>query len=132
MSLSAARAQTAAAEHALARALLEVGERHRDEHDVFHLTRTLGQLSESHATELGGSADNGRPPDTGSLLGDLRALYLLAEDASICWTILGQGAQAQRDSELLATVTRCHTETLRIVKWITTRIKTTAPQTLSG
>jgi hypothetical protein len=30
------------------------------------------------------------------LLRDLRELYLLASDASINWTMLGQGAQAAR------------------------------------
>ena len=66
------------------------------------------------------------------LLRDLKQLYLAASEASICWTILGQGAQAARDQELLATVTRCHDETLRILRWTTTRIKQTAPQALTS
>jgi len=152
MSLDAARKDTARAEADLADELLKIGERHKADHDVYHLTRTLAKLAQSHAAEL--RAEDAEPTDSGGpmrairekaselmgsrepagalLLRDLKALYLAASEASICWTILGQGAQATRDQELLATVTRCHDETLRIQRWVTTRIKTTAPQVLVG
>jgi hypothetical protein len=152
MSLDSARADTAKAEAQLAEKLLTIGERHKADHDVYHLTRTLAKLAQSHAAELRGNDDE--PTDSGGplravrekaselmgsreaagmlLLRDLKQLHLAASEASICWTILGQGAQAQRDQELLATVTRCHDETLRILRWTTTRIKQTAPQALSS
>jgi hypothetical protein len=64
------------------------------------------------------------------LLRDLQALLLAAEEISITWVMAGQAAQAARDAELLDTVTRYHTETELQVKWLTTRIKVAAPQTL--
>jgi hypothetical protein len=152
MSLDAARADTANAEAELAEKLLRIGERHKADHDVYHLTRTLAKLAQSHAAELRGDdeppSDSGGPlralrekaseligssePAAALLLADLKTLFLATAEASICWTILGQGAQANRDEALLATVTRCHEETLRIQRWVTTRIKQTAPQVLSG
>ena len=46
--------------------------------------------------------------------------------------MLAQGAQAVKDAELLDTVTRCHDETLRTVKWATHRLKEAAPQALAA
>jgi hypothetical protein len=75
----------------------------------------------------------GRRPETGLvLLRDLRALHLLYAEASIDYTILGQGAQASRDAALLADVSHCHTQTLRGMKWTVTRLKTAAPQVLTS
>jgi hypothetical protein len=42
-----------------------------------------------------------------------------------------QGSQAVKDDALLATVSSCHAETLRTLKWTTYRIKATAPQALA-
>jgi hypothetical protein len=58
--------------------------------------------------------------------------FLLASQASIDWTVLGQGTQAVKDGELLALVNECHTDQLRALKWATTRIKEAAPQTLTS
>jgi hypothetical protein len=151
-----------AAETALARELLVLGERHKADHDVYHLTRTLAQHAQSrlealeaHAERYGASVDAdavsedaggvlstvrekssellGRRSAVGLvLLRDMRKLHLLAAEASINWTILGQGAQAARDAELLATVTESHPETLRALRWTTTKLKETAPQVLTG
>jgi hypothetical protein len=52
-------------------------------------------------------------------------------EASINWVILGQGAQAARDRELLDAVSDCHAQTLRGMKWTVTRIKSGAPQVLT-
>ena len=149
----------AEAEKELAREYLKVGERHAVEHDVYHLTRTLAQECASHADRLtpfleryggvSGAGDAeasegvlaglrtraaqvvGRQPAAGLLLlRDLRRLYVMAEECSIDWTIVGQAAQAARDRELLETVSECHGQTLMQVKWLTTRIKEAAPQTL--
>jgi hypothetical protein len=65
------------------------------------------------------------------LLGDLRDLHLRYAAASIDWVILAQGAQAARDAELLATVSASHPQTLRGLKWTTTRLKAAAPQVLT-
>ena len=133
-----------ASEARLARELVAIGERHRADHDVFHLTRTLAEQAqdrlrslEPHAQRYGASAEDGGEPggdDDGpiALLRDLRRLHLLAAAASIDWTILGQGAQAARDAELLAAVSASHPETLRGLNWTTTRLKEAAPQVLTS
>ena len=151
MTLEGAVKAAGEAEDKLARRLLILGERHKADHDVFHLTRTLGRLAASHADELlgrdGDTPDHGGPlhalrekaseltgsrePAGALLLRDLTELYLTAEEASIRLVIAAQGAQATRDAELLGRITRIHTETLRTVKWLTTRIKQTAPSVLA-
>jgi hypothetical protein len=149
------------AEAALGHELGRIGERHRADHDVFHLSRTLIKLHHANLEALapfgeryGTSVDpadaeggegplararermselTGRRPEAGLLLLlDLRRLHLLYAEASVNWVLLGQGAQAVRDAELLAVVDQCHTQTLRGMKWTLTRLKTAAPQVLAG
>lgn len=152
----------AAAEHELADELIAVGERHKADHDVFHMTRTLAGMERAHVGALGAhaqrfgadvdSADDGdaspgitskmvekgaeligrRPEPALLLLGDLRKLHLLAAGASLDWVALGQGAQAAKDGELLQTVSAGHAETLRTLKWTTYRLKEAAPQILTS
>jgi hypothetical protein len=147
------------AEAELAGRLLETGERHKAEHEVFHLTRTLQGWSQEHVRRL---AEHGRrrgveldtdehraglvsrlreksselagrrPEPALLLLDDLRDLHLAAARASLAWTVLGQGAQAVDDAELLATVTACHPETIRIMKWTVQKTKDAAPQVLAS
>ena len=151
------------AEIELARRLNALGERHKADHDVFHLTRTLEGLARSNLEALrphaerhgvdvdpgdapgehgGGLLDRarertselvGRRPEPGLLLlRDLRELHLLYAEASIDYVILGQGAQAVRDRELLDACGRCHAQTLRGLKWTVTRLKVAAPQVLAS
>lgn len=147
------------AENALIEALGRIGERHRADHDVFHLSRTLigvhqanlealAPFGERYGTDVeaedggGGllararekaSELTGRRPEAGLLLlRDLRELHLLYAEASIDWVLLNQGAQAVRDGELVAVVADCHAQTLRGMKWTVTRLKTAAPQVLAG
>lgn len=148
------------AERALAGELRRVGEEHKADHDVFHLTRTLSGWCDEHLERLvphgdrygialsadggeergplarlgeKGSELAGRRPEPGVLLlHDLRELHLAACRASLAWTVLGQGAQAVRDRELLDTVTACHPETIRTMKWTVQRIKEAAPQVLAS
>jgi hypothetical protein len=131
----------------LAAKLLRVGERHKADHDVFHSTRTLTTWSDRHVHRLAeqaarydvdldpdavheeerrglasrlrenGSELVGRGEPGLALLHDLRELHLAAARASLAWTVLGQGAQAISDSALLGTVTACHPETIRTMKW---------------
>jgi hypothetical protein len=154
--------EVARAEERLAESLLEVGERHRSDHDVYHLTRTLSRWAQGHvaalepfgerygadvdADDVGREAGGplatvrekgaellGRRPEGGLLLvRDVRRLHLLAAEASIDWTLLGQGAQAAKDSELLECVSLCHPETLRTLRWTTTKLKEAAPQALTS
>jgi hypothetical protein len=149
-------------ESRLGEELLEVGERHKADPDVHHLTRTLAGWSRGHVRalaqaggrfglDLDGDAvgDDGaggplsgvrgkaaelvgqRPEQGVLLLLDLRRLHLAAAEASIDWTLLGQGAQAARDSELLDLVAACQPQTLRTLRWTTTRLKVAAPQVLT-
>jgi hypothetical protein len=148
------------AETELHRELLALGERHQVDHDVFHLTRTLAQWSaaniaalaphgERYGVDLDAEPDGssslmaalretgsqliGRRPEGGLLLlRDMRTLYLAACEASIDWVVLGQGAQGAHDQELLSVVSRCHPQTLRTVRWATTKLKESAPQVLNG
>jgi hypothetical protein len=147
------------AETALAERLRILGERHKADHDVYHLTGTLRTIATGNLDALAPVADRydvklpavdpdegllsrarekasealGRRPDGGlPLLRDLRELHLLYAAASIDWVILAQGAQAARDANLLDTVTHAHAQTLRGLKWTVTRIKTAAPQVLSS
>ena len=146
MKLGLAIEQVAHAERELADQLTTVGERHRTDHDVFHMTRTLAKKERAHIdalepharrydTELAG-IENAQPDNEGfrgpALLGDLRRLHLLAAGASLDWVALAQGAQAAKDSHLLATVTECHDQTLRTLKWTTYRLKEAAPQALTS
>jgi hypothetical protein len=150
------------AERTLAEQLNALGERHKADHDVFHITETLQRIARAnlerlapHGERYGVGVDPadaptehgsgllekareksaelvGRRPEPGLLLvRDLRRLHLLYAEASIDYVILGQGAQAARDRELLDAVSRCHAQTLRGMRWTVTRIKTAAPQVLT-
>ncbi len=161
MKLGLAIEHLASAEQELADQLLVVGERHRTDHDVFHMTRTLAKKERAHLDALarhagryGAQIDRdgngsgpgivaaareksaellGRRPEPGlMLLRDLRELHLLAAGASLDWVALAQGAQAAKDTDLLATVTECHEETLKTLKWTTYRLKEAAPQVLTS
>jgi hypothetical protein len=140
---------------------LTVGERHRTEHEVRHLSTDLARWSQQNLEAMSRLADQhgsfltdtkdrqsdrgvladlrektatllGRRPEPGLLLlHDLRELYLMASRNSINWTMLGQAAQATRDNALLDVVTSCHTRTLRQVKWCNATIKSDSPQILS-
>ena len=66
------------------------------------------------------------------LLADLRRFLARASDASVTCVILAQGAQAAQDTDLLSSVTAAHDTVLRTHRWALTRLKTTAPQVLTG
>ncbi|GAA2557558.1 hypothetical protein GCM10010423_69040 [Streptomyces levis] len=64
------------------------------------------------------------------LLRDLQDLYTLASFVDITWTVLAQAAHGTRDRELLDIVQTCKTDTQRQLRWLNTRIKQAAPQSL--
>lgn len=187
MKIGLAIQQTRSAEQDLAKELERVGERHKTDQEVYHLTRTLADTSRRNAQTIahfqerypvsggtqegeeepglfgklrekgadlvesvsGGSEGGrsglldatrekgaeivGRRPEAGLLLlRDLRELYTLASEASINWVILGQGAQAAKDAELLQATKECHPETLRTLKWANTMLKNVSPQVLTS
>jgi hypothetical protein len=132
----------------LAEGYRKVGEGHSQEADVYHLTHTLAKQCESHAEKLKPFVDRygeEKPEEperlyhelfeqtrSGSLglLRDMQDLYLMASACDISWTMIGQAAQALRDRELLEVVNSCEMEMYNQMKWIRTRMKVAAPQTL--
>ena len=132
----------------LAEGYRKVGEAHSQEADVYHLTHTLARQCETHAEKLKPFVDrygeeNPEEPERlyheffdqtrrGSLglLRDLQDLYLMASACDITWTMIGQAAQGLRDRELLEVVNSCENETANQLKWLRTRMKQAAPQTL--
>ena len=148
------------AEKSLTRTLLVVSDRHRTEHEVYHVARDLAEWSRTHVHELAEIAprydlhlDDDPPAGDGPfapvrrtlsvligrrdepgvvLLADLRRLHRAAAGVSLDWELLAQGAQAVKDTELLALASRCHPQTLRTLKWSNAMLKTLSPQVLAG
>lgn len=147
-----------ASENDLAHALLRLAERHKVDHELFHLGRDLAHWSHRHVSEIAAIApDYGEQLDpepqrelgiverareraselTGrstsselSMLRDLRDVYLKASAALLDWEMLGQAAQAIRHDDLLSLATRCQAETTRQIKWANSKIKEASTQAL--
>jgi hypothetical protein len=136
------------AQEQLAKAFREIGEGHADEQDVYHQCQRLARQCDAHAEALKPFADRyGEEADDEperlhstlfegaregplGLLRDLHDLYLMASECDITWTLVGQAAQGARDTELLEVVQRCEGETSTQLKWLKSRMKEAAPQTL--
>ena len=145
-------------ENDLAAQLLAVSDRHKADHEVFHVARDLAVWSQGHVrliaamgSRYGLDLDPEPAGDPGLLqklrqevgdrlerrsapalllLRDLRSVYMDASGVSVDWELLAQAAQGVRDRELLDVVRRCHPETLRQAKWATAQIKEKATQIL--
>jgi hypothetical protein len=136
--LADAVARLHAAERALADDLRELSRRHAAEHDVHHQAKMLATQCDAHAERLApiveryGSGDGGieRRAFSGELLDDLRELYVAAHETLIMWIIVGQGAKAARDKELLQLTQELQPETDLHMKWALTHIEVSAPQAL--
>jgi hypothetical protein len=136
------------AELELGKALREVARAHGEEPDVHALCLKLAGDCDSHATQLepftksyGEEAEDeperlhselfrGSREGPLGLLRDLHDLYLMASECDITWTLVGQAAQGARDADLLSVVRACEGETATTLKWLSTRMKAAAPQTL--
>jgi hypothetical protein len=160
--LLAALREVLDAEVELAEEYRKVGERHAADHDVFHLCHTLALQCEAHAGRIrevataaghdlpdGGhesfahgliaalrrktSEANGRTDKTGPLLlHDLRHLFVLVSDCEIAWTIVGQGAKASREQDVVELFSTCCEEVVGQMRWIKTKIKLAAPQVVAA
>lgn len=136
-------------ERSLGAAFREVADAHADEVDVFHMAGRLASECEAHVEKLapivaryGEAADDDEPDRlhrtlfdgtrTGplALLRDLQDLYLMAAEADVAWTLIGQAAKGLRDEELLSVVEECESETKIHMKWLLSRMKVAAPQAL--
>jgi hypothetical protein len=135
-------------EQELAKAFREVAEAHGEEPDVFHLCSKLAGDCDAHAERLAPFAERygedapdeperlhselfkGARSGGLGLLRDLHDLYLMATECDMAWTLVGQGAQGARDTDLLSVVEECEGETAVRLKWLKTRMKQAAPQAL--
>lgn len=145
-------------ENDLAAYLVKASDRHKVDHEIFHLARDLAGWSQEHVRELAriggehgvdldpeasddhtllarlrqkGSELLGRHHDVSLLLvHDLRRIHLTAARISLDWEILAQTAQALRDRELLAVARRCHPQTLRQMRWANAKLKEITPQAM--
>lgn len=145
-------------ENDLAHHLLVISERHKVDHEIYHLARDLARWSQQHVRDIAAIAGNygqdldpeprgeagfmealrekgsemaGRRPETGMLLlRDLRELYLKACGVSADWELLAQAAQGMKDQDLLALAQKCHPQTIRQMKWANGKLKESATQIL--
>ncbi|MCU1344351.1 MAG: hypothetical protein JWL70_617 [Acidimicrobiia bacterium] len=136
------------AQSQLGDALRTVAIAHGDEPGVELICQQLGRQCDDHVRQLQpfleryGQDTSDEPeqlhselfkgPRSGplGLLRDLHDLYLMASNADIAWTLIGQAAQGARDEELLHVVTNCEGDTSLQLRWLRTRMKQSAPQAL--
>jgi hypothetical protein len=136
------------AELALGDAFREVAGAHADEADVHQLCGRLAEQCDAHADRLQpfaaryGEEEHDEPDRLHSelfrgsrdgplgLLRDLHDLYLMACECDVAWTLIGQAAQGARDDDLYQLVNACEGETAIQLRWLLTRMKQAAPQTL--
>ena len=138
-------------ESTLVDSLETVGQGHAQHPDVLFTCQSLATLSRRHLHWLTPVIDRyGEDPDpdldeperlhatglektrTGpvGLLRDLQDLHMLASLVQTSWTVIGQGAQGLRDTELDSIAQRAADDTRRQLAWFTTRMKVAAPQAL--
>lgn len=145
-------------ENDLAQELLHASERHKVDHEIYHLGRDLARWSQDHVRriaeigkdygqdlnpepkgELGvteklrekGSDLLGRRSETGLLLlRDLREIYVKASGVSVDWEMLAQAAQGIKHTDLLDVTKKCHPDTLRQLRWANSMLKVESTQIL--
>jgi hypothetical protein len=141
-------------------ALMSLADRHKTEHEIFHVARDIAAWSAEHVRQL---ADAGNryglelSPEPGQrsvllttvrqtssealgrfrspglvLLADLRRVHRLAAGVSLDWELLAQTAQAVSDSDLLALAQDCHPQTLRQMRWANAKLKELSPQVMTA
>ncbi|MFT4471154.1 hypothetical protein ACMX2H_14730 [Arthrobacter sulfonylureivorans] len=144
-------------ENDLAHELLQASERHKVDHEIYHLARDLARWSQQHVREIAeigrqygqelapepkdesawaermrekGSELLGRRDVALLLLRDLREIYLKASGVSTDWEMLAQAAQGIKHTDLLAVAQRCHPETVRQMHWANAKLKESSTQIL--
>jgi len=139
------------AEENLADSFRVVAQAQASHPDVYFTCQTLATMSDTHRDQLRPAVDRygeqsegaGPEPErlhakalesarTGpvGLLRDLQDLHLLATLVLTSWTVIQQAARGLRDDELLRVATTSSDETSRQLAWLTTRMKSVAPQAL--
>ncbi|MGN7251485.1 MULTISPECIES: hypothetical protein [unclassified Arthrobacter] len=146
-------------ENDLAHELFLLSERHKVDHEIFHLARDLAGWSQEHARRIlfaylskdgqdldpeprgetglvekvreTGSELVARRPEAGLLLlRDFRGVYLKASGVSTDCEMLAQAAQGIKHGELLGVAQACHPQTLRQMKWANGKLKESSTQVL--
>lgn len=135
-------------ERILAESFRATAEGHAKAADVFHTCHLLALMSDQHREHLApiveryGEEDIEEPERLHAaglaqsrqgeigLLRDLQDLHLLATLVQTTWTVIAQGAQGLRDTELLEVATKANADTSRQLTWLNTRMKMAAPQAL--
>lgn len=145
-------------ENDLAHELLQVSERHKVDHEIYHLGRDLARWSQQHVREIAeigkrygqdldpepedenglierlrekGSELLGRRSDVSLLLlRDLREIYMKASGVSADWEMLAQAGQGIKHTDLLDVTKRCHPDTLRQMRWANSMLKVNSTQIL--
>ncbi|WP_404850697.1 hypothetical protein [Dietzia kunjamensis] len=142
----------------LAHKLLQVSERHKVDHEIYHVARDLVGWSRSHLAEIArigsdygqdldpaprlelGLAERAR--EKGSellgrhhtpellLLEDLRTVYMEASGVAMDWLLIVQAAQGLRHRDLLEVAEKCQPQTTRQATWAQAKLKETATQIL--
>ncbi|MCZ9348739.1 hypothetical protein NGM36_02790 [Streptomyces mutabilis] len=130
--------------------LLRVSERHKVDHEIYHVAQDLARWSQWHVRILADIGERfgarldpdpvdelktaerlrdkaselvGRKPQVALLLlRDLRQVYVEAAGLSVDWEMLAQPAQGPKDTELLATVQSCHPDTPRQMRWANAKL----------
>ncbi|MGN6406678.1 hypothetical protein [Sinomonas sp.] len=142
----------------LARELLKISERHKVDHEIFHLARDLAGWSQRHVREISEMAKTygqDLDPDAGTthgpvdalvekgselvghlkspgllLLRDVREVYIKAAGVSVEWELLAQAAQGIKHKDLLDLAKKNHPDTLRQMRWANSKLKESATQIL--
>ncbi|WP_323959644.1 hypothetical protein GC088_14105 [Arthrobacter sp. JZ12] len=145
-------------ENDLALELLEASERHKVDHEIYHVARDLAKWSQDHVraiAEIGKQYGQDLDPEPrhefnlaekirergSDLLGrksapallmlrDLREIYMKASGVSVDWEMLAQAAQGIKHTDLLDVAARCHPETLRQMRWANSMLKVNSTQIL--
>lgn len=145
-------------ENDLAHHLLQISERHKVDHEIYHLARDLARWSQRHVQEIAEIGDRygqhlkheakdelnvverirekgselvGRRPNAALLmLHDLREIYMKASGVSADWEMLAQAAQGIKHEDLLDVTKRCHPDTLRQMRWANAMLKVNSTQIL--
>ena len=145
-------------ENDLAGQLLTVSDRHKADHEIFHMARDLAVWSQGHVRKIAAIAGKydleldaepagdptvlqklrqemadrlGRRSSPAlMLLRGLRSIYIDAHGVSVDWELIAQGAQGVRDKELLELAQTCRPDSLRQAKWANAQLKEKATQIL--
>jgi hypothetical protein len=146
VNLGPASARAVASLEALRDGLQALAKRHIAEADVYHVGSSLavrcnevarsigdGEASAPEpADDLSSRAQQGDPAEGMELVHDLRRLAVDAHGAQIDVLILHQGAMAARDQALVMAAKAATAEIARVDKWLTARIKESAPQAIAS